>query len=377
MQKNIKKNNRILFIVHFPPPVHGSSLMGLQIKENRRINETYDCHYINLGTSKTLDEIGKNLLIKQFRYIDIIFKVIRSLIFFRPNLCYLALTAEGSAFYKDTLLISIVKLFRVKLVYHFQNKGVRNSQDNFLDNLLYRFVFKNINVILLSSHLYPDIQKYIKCDFVYYCPNCPSGTQSLDTNIDLHIINSKPKILFLGNMIETKGVYILLDACKILKQKKIDFHCVFVGAWSDITEKQFVAKVAANEIVNDVYYAGRKLGDEKNDFLHKADIFSFPTYYNKECFPLVLLEAMQAGLPVISTFEGGIRDIVEDGKTGFLVPQKDAFILAQKLEQLILDKELRKNMGIRGKTRYEENFTLKHFENNIITILNKCLIKSM
>ena len=69
---------------------------------------------------------------------------------------------------------------------------------------------------------------------------------------------------------------------------------------------------------------GRKYEKEKEETFAKADIFAFPTYYNNECFPLVLLEAMQHSLPVVSTFEGGIPDIVDEGEAGFLVAQKNA-----------------------------------------------------
>jgi glycosyltransferase involved in cell wall biosynthesis len=86
--------------------------------------------------------------------------------------------------------------------------------------------------------------------------------------------------------------------------------------------------------------------------------------------PLVLLEAMQHSLPVVSTFEGAIPDVVEDGVTGFLVLQRDAIALAEKIELLIKNPELRTSMGIAGRKRYENNFTISIFENRLKEILN-------
>ena len=63
---------------------------------------------------------------------------------------------------------------------------------------------------------------------------------------------------------------------------------------------------------------GRKYGEEKERLFRESDIFVFPTYYDIECFPLVLLEAMQYGLPCVNTDEGGIRDIVVND-SGFTV----------------------------------------------------------
>ncbi len=80
---------------------------------------------------------------------------------------------------------------------------------------------------------------------------------------------------------------------------------------------------------------------------------------------------MQNGLAVISTPEGGIPDIVIDGKTGFLVPQQDSKKLADKMALMIQNPDLRKIMGQEGKKRFEKLFTLNQFENKFISILKE------
>ena len=162
---------KILFILHYPPPIHGSSLVGGYIKASRIINETFDCRYINLGTSASVEEIGKNPAGKMIRYIRLIWQVKKELIFFRPSLCYLTISSKGAGFYKDALIVFLVRLFGVKPVYHFHNKGVITRQERFFDNILYRFVFRNADVILLSKHLYTDVSKYVPEERVHYCPN--------------------------------------------------------------------------------------------------------------------------------------------------------------------------------------------------------------
>lgn len=95
----------------------------------------------------------------------------------------------------------------------------------------------------------------------------------------------------------------------------------------------------------------------------------FPTFYHNECFPLVLLEAMEHGLPCISTTEGGIPGIVDDGKTGFLVPKHDVATLADKILLLLNDSVLRSNMGKVGREKFEKEFTLEVFEKRMTRIL--------
>lgn len=88
----------------------------------------------------------------------------------------------------------------------------------------------------------------------------------------------------------------------------------------------------------------------------------FPTYYYNECFPLVLLEAMQMHLPCISTTEGGISSIINDGENGYLVEMNNPIALADSIEKLLKDADLRKNMGENGWKRFKSDFTLEAFE---------------
>lgn len=361
---------KILFILHIPPPVHGSSVVGKAIKNSLVINEAFECSYINLGTSRTVDEIGKNLFVKIGRYFGIVFQVLKQLLTNKPNLCYLAITANGTAFYKDAVIALLVKLFGVKTVYHFHNKGVSTRQHKAIDNFLYRRVFKNAHAILLSKYLYPDVEKYFTPEQVHYCPNGIPDINFRQKTLDKKQ-NKKTEILFLSNLIESKGVFVLLEACVILKQKGLAFHCTYVGGEGDVNAKQFQEKVKELGLTDQVVYVGKKYGEDKEEAFSKADIFAFPSHYHNETFGLVNLEAMQFSLPIVSTFEGGIPEVIEEGKTGYLVPQKDAKALAEKIEILIQNPALRQQMGKAGRKKYEQEFTLNKFEERLKGILKE------
>ena len=119
-----------------------------------------------------------------------------------------------------------------------------------------------------------------------------------------------------------------------------------------------------------VNYWGRRYGGEKELFWKDADIFVFPTYYHNECFPLVILEAMEQGLPVISTNEGGIPDIIDNGNSGYTVEKNNPMDLASAIELLIKDLELCISMGKAGRKLFEENFTEEVFEKKMKECLN-------
>jgi glycosyltransferase involved in cell wall biosynthesis len=336
------------------------------------INNSFDCRFINPGTSTTVDDIGRSSIKKFFRYLSIIWQVKKQILTQKPDLCYITPTSAGPGFYKDTLIIAVVKLFRVKTLFHYHNKGIRKKQEKFFDNLLYKFVFRNTDIILLSHHLYTDIEKYIPESRVHLCAN---GIPDIHDRIRKGLLkskeNGKAELLFLSNLIESKGIYILLEACSILKRKNLDFQCRIAGAPGDVSKMQLLSRIIADNLEDRVSYIGMKTGEDKQKLLGESEIFVLPTHYQNECMPLVLLEAMQHSLPVISTFEGAIPDVVDNGITGFLVPQKDVAALADKLELLINDAELRNKMGSAGRDKYEREFTLKKFENRMVEILQE------
>lgn len=186
-------------------------------------------------------------------------------------------------------------------------------------------------------------------------------------------MNHTFKILFLSNMMEEKGVWTLVDACRRLQSHPYRFECHFVGKWSDITEEVFHDRIIRQGLKGNVFAHGARYGNDKEVFFREADVFVFPTYYHNECFPLVLLEAMQQGVACIASNEGGIPDIIEEGKTGFIVPKKNPQALADKIAYLIEHPDECTRMGEAGKEKYIRQFTLEAFEKNMVAILNKCL----
>ena len=317
--------------------------------------------------SHQVNEIGMITVKKIIGHINTLARLFYSIVFKRPDFCYMALSTTGAAFKKDVFLIVLLKLFRIKRIYHLHNKGIKREQRNLLNWYLYKFVFNNSEVILLSKLLYDDVSTFVSTNQIHICPN---GVKEISADFK-KTMNTVPEILFLSNLIKTKGVIVLLEACQLLLNRGMLFHCTFIGDEGDISSVEFNKIVHEMRIENHVTYLGKKFGNEKNMAFRNADIFAFPTYYANETFGLVNLEAMQNRLPIVSTFEGGIPDIIENGITGFLVPQRDASALAEKLELLIKDSKLRQQMGDAGYKKFLNEFTFEIFENRFLNILSR------
>lgn len=353
----------IVFIIPLPPPVHGSAMMCQQIRHNEFLNEHCHCHYINLSTSRQINEVGNNSPIKFLRLARILWQVMGHLIIRCADLYCIAPALLPGGLLKDGLVILLCKLFRGKVVLYLHGKGIQqHAQDSMWYHWWSRLIFRKTKVILLSEQLYEDIAEMVPRKDVLICPN---GVEDLSSENERTAKNNDIKhLLFLSNLVLSKGVLDLLDACQLLRGKNRTFCCHFVGNESaDMPFSRFEQEVRVRGLEGSVVCHGPQYGTEKIARLTEADLFVLPTY--NDCFPLVLLEAMQFALPIVTTPEGAITDIVQDGKTGWIVPQHDAATLATQLAWCMDHPDLCKVAGLRGQERFFRNFTLKAFQTRL------------
>lgn len=371
MNKFYRMNKRVLFVLHLPPPIHGAAMMGKYIHDSKLINGSFDCHYINLTTARNLEDIGHLRLGKVKEFVGLLQRIRKAIKELKPDLVYVTPNAKGGAFYKDFVVVEMIKSMGCRVVVHYHNKGVATRQDRWLDDKLYRKFFKGIKVILLAEALFPDVQKYVRREDVYICPNgIPDTTDGKEPTVERH--NRIPHLLFLSNLLVSKGVLVLLDALKILKDRGYSFVCDFVGGETDeIDATRFQKEVEKRELNRIVVYDGKRYGDDKEKFFNKADVFVFPS--TNEAFGLVNLEAMEHKLPVVSTNEGGIHDVIKDGQNGLIAEKDDSESLANSIARLLDDKQLREKMGEDGFRKFKEHFTIKAFEGKFTDCLSEIL----
>ena len=370
--------SRILFIAPLPPPVHGSAMVSQYIKDSQLLQSQHDCDFVNLSTSRRMDEIGKGGAKKLFRFVGSYFAVLFKLLTRRYDLCYLAITCHGMGFLKDAPFVLLCKLFGRKVLIHQHNKGMSRYVERWPYRWLLPLVYRHTKVMLLSWHLYDDISRVVQRDQVVICPNgIPQQScgkkqpHPTPLPIEGEVGRGSANLLFLSNLIPSKGVYVLLDACRMLHEQGLSFVCDFVGGETkEIDRATFDAAVRERGLEGIARYQGPKYGEEKERYWESADIFVQPTY--EDCFPLTIVEAMQHWLPVVSTTEGAVPDLIQHGVNGYTVERKEAAPLAEALAQLITHPTLRHEMGERGYARYKEFYTLEAFERQFVSCLVSC-----
>lgn len=369
------KRPKILFCMHMPPPVHGAAVVGQQIYESQQIRDTFDCSYINVSTSASLDDVGRFSLKKITRTLTFYRQVLKAIRKECPDLVYFTPSTSGWAFYRDVMTIQLLRRRKQKIVLHLHNKPTNAFLHKWFNRFFWRSFFNGVSAIFLGNALAQQFEEFTPlCKRVFICPNgMPDKVEEREQSQIQHKNAHPYTFLFLSNMIETKGVYVLLEACAMLKQKGYVFQCNFVGQWFDVTKDAFNAKIAQMGIFDCVLAHGPKYGADKDAFLQQSDALVFPTFYPAECLPLVVLEAMQYALPVISTNEAAIPDILENGKTGWIVEKSNPIALAEKMEWLLNHPHDGIRMGTAGRTRYERYYTLGHFEARMAEILSACV----
>jgi len=171
-------------------------------------------------------------------------------------------------------------------------------------------------------------------------PDCPHRATP-----DSHAI---PTIVMVARFSQQKAQSMLVDAVHSIP---VPFRLAFVGEGPlrEAVERQ----VDSLGVRDKVDFLGQRL--DIPEILASADIFALFTKW--EGFPISILEAMRAGLPVVASDVNGVHEAITDGHTGFLIPPGDVDLFRDRLMQLLLDAKLRRRMGLEGRRRFQREFT--------------------
>lgn len=168
-------------------------------------------------------------------------------------------------------------------------------------------------------------------------------------------------ILSIGTLHEVKGQTYLIDACSILVKAGVALTCRLVGQGED--QAMLERQIAAAGLEGMVRIEGARTQPEIAEMLAESDVLvapSVPTKSGKrEGIPVVLMEAMSAGVPVIASNISGIPELVADGETGLLVAPRDAEGIAAALQRLHADPGLRRYLAAAGRAKVVAEFDVR------------------
>ena len=352
---------KVLVVGQTPPPYLGLPIM-LECLVRSQMQHV-DVRHLRIVLSTDESQVGKFSLGKVFRLIRVIFQIIWASFVHRPQIMYYApAAASRMSMIRDVAILCSTRMFFPKTVLHYHASGHCKMYEKLprWQQWLFRRAFFYADGAIRLSSLTPDDAKQLKAKREYIVPNGIDDpcAGNLPQRTIQNVTESEPlRLLFVALLCEGKGLLILLDACGKLAARGVPFQLNVMGRFeSEEFEARVRRRIAELKIDDKVNFLGVITGADKFAVFHKSDVMCHPTYF--DTFPVVLLEAMGCGIPVVASRWSGIPSIVDDGKTGLLVDLHDPDGVADRVEDLAKNPQLRQELGEAGREKFLRDFTL-------------------
>lgn len=338
------KDAEVVIISRFPPPYDGQTVAAQRLysllQQSHLGVESVNLRY----TDEAL--MPHRSFIRRIRRVFAEANKTRSVLKMYPGalLIYNGLSASPGGHFRDVLFF----------LYAFQNKPRQriwgivhngNYDTLFSDKRLSfsgkRLVDRLDKIILLSPVLLERMLPYVKSDKLLAIPNTVSddilcANSEIRSKRQRDSLNDPLKILFLSNMHQSKGYLDLLQAIAILTEQRISVHLDLVGAWPNTDQKALFASTLSKLGIEKVVHHYGAISDRATikQLLLNSDLFVLPTYYPFEAQPITIIEAFNAGLPVIATRHAAIPDMIEENYNGSFVDPMSPKDIAGKIEAM-------------------------------------------
>ncbi len=270
---------------------------------------------------------------------------------------------------ETTFYFSVAKLRRKKFILWTEDWNWRiRSQKRRVVKVFARWIIKNSDAIVVPGNKHKECVIYMgsKPEKIFLMPN--ASNFSGDENISQkEVFSENPEfkdkkiILFVGRLVEQKGVNYLLKAFLRIKKEIENTVLVIIGKGSH--EQELKKIVRDLKIENDVYFLGQIDNQFLKHYYNMSEICVVPSITDNivDAWAFVVNEAMSCGKPVIaSDATGSAFDMIKNGKNGFIVPEKDSQALYDSIKTILSDEELTEEMGKNSKETVENGFRYKN-----------------
>lgn len=261
---------------------------------------------------------------------------------------------------------------------NFFDKASKILYDNIFGK---QFLYRAASVIAVTNF---EIQQYLQMSIqkskIHLVPNAidyslfeklPSKGRFRDR---LGIDNNAIVILFLSRLYWTKGPDLLVESFSSIASSFPETVLVMAGP-DDGMKKELVKMRKEKNLEDRILFPGELRGSEKIQAFVDSDIFVLPSRY--EIFGIVVLEAFACGLPVIASSTGGLKEIIKQNTTGFLFQSGNIEELTQKLKMLLMNHNLRQELGKNASNYVATHFSVETSSNRLQEIYNKIVEEGM
>jgi len=359
---------KVAFLAPTPPPVMGPSIATTVVFSEEPPS---DIELVHLDTAdrRSLSTLGKIDLGNVWQALRMYAGLFSILLLRRPRVVYVPISQTPIGYVRDTGLICLGWIFGRRIVLHLRGGDFRAFYDRCGRPLRFwiRWTLRRAaGVIVLGECLKRQFTPFVEESRIFVVPNGEDFPE-LDRVARVY---ERPRrhVLYLGNLIPPKGAGDLLRAVPGVLARHPDTRFTFAGEFRQPEFERWARGFVAERGLEDpVRFVGPVDRDGKTRLLKEADLFVFPS--TREGHPWVIVEALAAGLPVVTCDVGCIRESVIDGLNGRLVPPRDPARLAAAITGLFDDPETLRAMAAASRSHYEHGFRRTHFRSRLFGAL--------
>lgn len=313
----------------------------IKLMKKMPVWEEYSCYW--LGT-----QIQRNYLWKLWYAVKA--AIIAPFIMWRYDIVHFHTVPDKICLIIQMPELLCAKLYGKKVIMHIH---MGNQLNDHTENGLFKWCLKRADRIVLLAKKWQELfaEKFCDVDIptsVIYNA-CDTPLEVIDERLEIR----DKSIIMAGYFDDNKAPNLLIEAWDSLKDKYPDWKLTLMGN-GDV--ERFKKMALGRGLGDCMSFPGYLSGKEKEDVWNKASIVCLCSF--NEGFPMVVLEAWNHGIAVVSTPVGGLPDVIEEEKNCLTFPFGDSKALAKQLEKLINDEQLRKNMGNYSKRFVVDNFSL-------------------
>ncbi len=336
---------------------------------------------INAGVGVSVKSAGVFSVRRMLGVLTVLLKFLCNLR--RADIVYVTMGSSNFGFMRDFFIVHTTALFHRRLVLHLHGGGYGDfyHQSGPWLQVIIRRTLNRVDTIIVLGDLLRDQFNFLSREYgpeIVVVPNGLPGDENPWQGAK-NLPEEKPlRLLYLSNMIASKGYLQVLEACRILRDRaQTSFVCDFAGEFmstgsaSDGVEPEqahshFFELIEQFGLMDAVRYHGLVRGREKQDLLSGAHVFLLPTRYSGEGQPISIIEALSQGVPVVTTRFRGIPEQIEDGENGILLDLPTAKNIADAIEVIIHNRENYQCMSCRAHEIFQERFTRVRFIDRLI-----------
>lgn len=353
---------RLLLIGPLPPPLGGVQLV-IDMQLHSSLAREFELHVLDISKRQVRWAVENPTWKTPLNFVRDFSRLVRALARVRPDVA-LVHAASGLSFLRDWVFMVTARLAGAKVVCHYHGtlhtsfpSGATRSGRT-IGRLLMSAAHR---VIVLSPTYQQEMGRAWKRDDLVWAPNMADVALFRNMSTDTPapwLAPGERAVLFVGRLSAPKGIFDLFDAIPRVIERHSEANFVLVGvAESDAMEPVIRAEAERRGIAPRITFLGSLAGRNKAAAFVTSQMIVVPSW--TEGFPLVIPEAMAAGLPVIATAVGAIPDFVKDGEDGFLVAAKDPRVLADCICRLLDDEGLRRRISERVRARAPREFAIE------------------